>query len=211
MMSLSYFKGCTIGLAAAAPIGGVSILCIRRTFAEGWLCGIVSGLGVATADAFYSFISGIGASLIAPLLEQYHYWLQVLAGVLLCAIACKIALTLPTAQLVPLQGRKLLGRYGSMFALTLADPVPILLSIVILSGINSTANSVHAGMLSMGVFSGSMLWWLLLCSACELLRSKLRRVHCGTPRSIVHLAAIKWLNRIAGAALFGCGLVVLSS
>lgn len=209
MLSLSYFKGCTIGFAAAAPIGGISILCMRRTFAEGWLCGVVSALGVATADGFYSFIAIVAAELIVPILEQYHHWLRVLAGVLLCGMACKIALTSPTIQLAPVQGRKLLDRFGSMFALTLADPVPIFLMIVILSGIKSANHSFHAGMLSFGVFSGSMLWWLLLCSTCELLRSRLKRTDRGT-RSIFHPAAINWLNRVAGAVLFGFGLIVLS-
>lgn len=210
MLSLSYFKGCAIGLAAAVPIGGISILCIRRTFAEGWLCGVVSGLGVATADGFYSLIAGMGAASIVPFLEQYQNGIRTLAGALLCAIACKIALTLPTTPLTPVQGSKLLNRYGSMLALTLADPVPIFLAIVVLAGIKSTHHSLQAVMLSLGVFSGSMLWWLLLSSICTLLHIKLKRVYGGTSQPIIHLTAIKWLNRSVGAALFGYGVHVLN-
>jgi threonine/homoserine/homoserine lactone efflux protein len=209
MLSLSYFKGCAIGLAAAAPIGGISILCIRRTFAEGWLCGVVSGLGVATADGFYSLIAGIGAASILPFLERYQDGLRTLAGILLCAIACKIAL-MPTAQLTPVRGSKLLNRYGSMLALTLADPIPIFLAIVILAGIKSTNHSLHAVTLSLGVFSGSMLWWLLLSSICTLLQVRLKRFHCEISRPMVHSTPIKWLNRSTGAALFGYGIFVLS-
>lgn len=172
MINLSYFRGYAIGLAAAVPSVGLNVLCVRRTLAESWLCGVVSGLGVATADAFYSAIASYGADSLAHLLEHYHHWLRGFAG-LLCAIGCKIVL-MPAAQLGSVQGRKLLERYGSMLALTLADPVPIFWSIVILAGIKSTASPLHAGMLSLGVFSGSMLWWLTLCSTCELLRSKLQ-------------------------------------
>lgn len=209
MLSISYFNGCVIGLAAAVPIGGISILCIRRTFAEGWLCGIVSGLGAATADGFYSLIAGMGATSIVPLLEQYQDRMRILAGVLLCAIACKIAL-MPTAQLHPVQGGKLLNRYSSMLALTLVDPIPIFLAIVILAGIQSTNHSLHAVMLSLGVFSGSMLWWFLLSSTCTLLHIRLKRVHCRTSQSIIHPNIVKWLNRSTGAALFGYGMYVLS-
>lgn len=209
MLSLSYFKGCAIGLAAAAPIGGISILCIRRTFAEGWWCGVVSGLGVATADGFYSLIAGMGAASIAPFLKQYQNGLRILAGILLCVIACKIALTLPTSQPTSVQGKQLLNRYGSMLALTLADPVPIFLAIVILSGIKSTHHLLHAVMLSLGVFSGSVVWWLLLSSTCTLLHIWLKRVRCGTSQPIIHPTVVKWLNRSTGAALFGYGIFVL--
>jgi threonine/homoserine/homoserine lactone efflux protein len=210
MLSLSYFKGCAVGLTAAAPIGGISILCIRRTLAEGWLCGIVSGLGVATADGFYSLIAGMGAASIVPFLERYQNGIQILAGVLLCAIACKIALTLPTAPVPPVQGSKLLNRYSSMLALTLADPIPIFLAILVFAGIQSTHHLLQAVMLSLGVFSGSMLWWLLLSSICTLLHINLKQVYGRISQPITHPTAIKWLNRSIGATLFGYGIHVLT-
>lgn len=211
-MNLSYFKGCMIGLTAAAPPAGLSILCVRRTLTEGWLCGMVSGLGIATADACYSFIAGLGIDLIEQLLNHYHYWLRGFAGLLLCGIGCKIALTLPTCPLASAKGKKLLARYGSMLALTLADPVPIFLATVVLVGIKPTDQPLHAGMLSLGVFSGSALWWLMLCSTCELLRFRLQRYpHSSAVRSLFHPATLKWLNRIAGAVLFSFGLILLSS
>ncbi|MBD2069521.1 LysE family transporter [Leptolyngbya sp. FACHB-671] len=210
MMNLSYFRGCMVGLAAAAPSVGLSILCVRRTLAEGWLCGVTSGLGIATVDAFYSAIASSGADLVAHLLEHYHHWLRGFAGLLLCIVGCRIAL-MPAIQLASVHNTKLLNRYGSMLALTLADPVPIFLSIVILAGIKPTTYPFHVGMLSLGVFSGSMLWWLGLCSTCELLRSRLKNYSARVGRSPFHPTVLKWLNRFAGATLFGCGLMVISS
>jgi hypothetical protein len=34
-----------IGLAIAAPVGPISVLCIRRTLADGRLIGLLTGLG----------------------------------------------------------------------------------------------------------------------------------------------------------------------
>jgi len=44
-------RGFVLGFTIAAAVGPISLLCIRRTLAEGRLVGLVSGLGVATADA----------------------------------------------------------------------------------------------------------------------------------------------------------------
>lgn len=53
-------KGLIIGFSVAAPVGPISVLCIRRTLAEGRVSGLVSGIGAATADATYGFIAGFG-------------------------------------------------------------------------------------------------------------------------------------------------------
>jgi 3-hydroxyisobutyrate dehydrogenase-like beta-hydroxyacid dehydrogenase len=40
-------------------------LCIRRTLAGGWLAGLVTGLGAATADACYGLLAAGGLTLAA--------------------------------------------------------------------------------------------------------------------------------------------------
>ena len=37
-------KGLLMGFAIAAPVGPIGVLCIRRTLAEGWLTGFLTGL-----------------------------------------------------------------------------------------------------------------------------------------------------------------------
>ena len=44
-------RGLIIGLAIAAPVGPIGLLCIRRTLSHGRAAGFVSGLGAAAADA----------------------------------------------------------------------------------------------------------------------------------------------------------------
>ncbi len=64
-MILLFLKGLLIGLAIAAPVGPIGVLCIRRTLAEGRATGFVSGLGAATADAFYGAVAGFGLTLVS--------------------------------------------------------------------------------------------------------------------------------------------------
>ena len=61
-------RGFVLGFTIAAAVGPISLLCIRRTLAEGRLVGLVSGLGVATADATYGAIAAFGLTAVTDLL-----------------------------------------------------------------------------------------------------------------------------------------------
>lgn len=64
-------KGLIIGFAIAAPVGPIGVLCIRRTFADGQAAGLATGLGAATADAFYGAVAGFGLTAISGFLLDY--------------------------------------------------------------------------------------------------------------------------------------------
>ena len=51
-------KGLMAGLAIAVPVGPVNVLCASRTLSKGRLSGLMSGFGAATADALYGAIAG---------------------------------------------------------------------------------------------------------------------------------------------------------
>jgi hypothetical protein len=53
--------------------------------------------------------------------------------------------------------------------------------------------------LVLGVFSGSAIWWLVLCQSVSLLRDKL------TPKRL------RWIDRFSGIVIAGLGIIVLSS
>ena len=73
-MDISFFiRGLLIGLSIAAAVGPISILCIQRTLERGRLYGLVSGLGAATADAFYGSIAAFGLTVISTFLSASIY------------------------------------------------------------------------------------------------------------------------------------------
>ena len=52
-------RGVLIGLAFAATIGPMSIICIQRTLRNGYFYGLISSMGVATACKFRDYSGGI--------------------------------------------------------------------------------------------------------------------------------------------------------
>lgn len=67
-----FIKGIGVGVAIAAPVGPVALLCIQRTLKEGRLAGFVSGLGAATADTFYGWLAGFGLTFVGRFMVEHQ-------------------------------------------------------------------------------------------------------------------------------------------
>jgi threonine/homoserine/homoserine lactone efflux protein len=195
---LLWFKGMLIGLAIAAPVGPIGLLCIQRTLTRGRWSGVLSGLGAASADALYGCIAGFGLASLSGLLLAWRIELQVGGGLFLLYLGWQTWRTPPVveqAQVRPTH-RGLAGDYLSTLALTATNPVTILAFLGIFAGLGLAAEGrdfVAAGRLVLGVFAGSLLWWLLLAGGIGLLRGRL------SP-TVLH-----GINRVSGLLIGGFG------
>ena len=75
-----FARGLALGVPVAAPVGPMSLLCMRQTLARGFLAGMASGLGVATADAAYGVVAAFGLVAVTEVLVGQQPWLHVLGG-----------------------------------------------------------------------------------------------------------------------------------
>lgn len=195
---LLWFKGMIIGFAIAAPVGPIGLLCIQRTLTRGRWSGVLSGLGAASADALYGGIAGFGLASLAGLLLAWQIELQIVGGLFLLYLGWRTGQTLPAAeQAQALPSRAgLVGDYLSTLALTATNPVTILAFLGIFTGLGLAAEGqdfAAAGLLVLGVFAGSLLWWLLLAGGVGLLRGRLTR------------SALHGINRASGLLIAGFG------
>ena len=194
-------KGLAIGVAIAAPVGPIGVLCIRRSLLEGRQVGLATGLGAATADAIYGCVAAFGLTAISSALVGYRSWLGFLGGLFLCYLGVRTFTSSAAAQVAETQGRGLLSAYLSTFFLTLTNPMTILSFVAVFAGfgLGSSPNYLAAGVLVTGVFIGSALWWLLLSSGVGLFQS---RIGSGWMRVI---------NRLSGCIIFAFGIYSLST
>lgn len=196
-----FLRGLIIGFLIAAPVGPIGILSIRRSLAEGWLIGLVTGLGAATADAIYGSIAGFGLTLVSTFLVEQALWLRLIGGVFLCYLGVKTVMAKPAQTAANNASKGVLGAYISTVFLTLTNPTTILSFAAVFAGFNLAASRgdyASAAVLVAGVFIGSALWWLTLSSGVSLLRSHFN------PRRL------QWLNRISGLILLVFGIIALS-
>lgn len=75
-----FLKGLAVGFSIAAPVGPIGLLCIRRSISIGRLAGFVSGLGAATADAFYGVVAALGLTALTTALLDHRHWLQLVGA-----------------------------------------------------------------------------------------------------------------------------------
>jgi len=195
-------RGLLIGFSIAAPVGPIGVLCIRRTLAEGRTFGFVSGLGAATADAFYGSVAGLGLTLVSGFLIGQQSWLRLIGGTYLCYLGYKTFRSKPSEQAASTRGRGIIGAYGSTLFLTLTNPMTILSFAAIFAGLGAGAAAGDyrsAIALIAGVFTGSCAWWLILVIITSIFRSRLNTTGLG------------WVNRISGTIIAVFGLIVLLS
>ena len=201
MQEIHYLiKGFIIGLSISVPVGPIGILCIRRTLAQGRMVGFLSGLGAATADAFYGAIAGFGITFLVNFLIGRQIWLHLIGGALLCILGIKTFLSKPAEQGVPVEGNSRWHAYLSTFFLTLTNPLTIIFFVAVFAGLGVGTGGEHflfAGILVLGIFIGSAMWWLVLSGFTGLLQKLL------SPRRL------QWLNRISGLIILGFGLFAL--
>jgi threonine/homoserine/homoserine lactone efflux protein len=176
-------------------------MCVRRTIFEGKRAGFISGLGAATADALFGLIAAFGLTFVSDWLIGYHQWLRIAGGCYLLYVGGSALLAEPEAkQSSEPDAEGLLRDFLSTFALTLTNPITILAFLGIFSALGlsgADATFARAAMMVLGVWLGSLLWWLTLTFGLGSLFRSFDARH------------LRWINRASGTILLlsGAGLL----
>jgi threonine/homoserine/homoserine lactone efflux protein len=195
-----FLQGIIIGLTLAVPVGPISLLCIRRSIADGRLHGIVSGLGVATADSLYAAVAVLGLTAISGIIVAQQVFFRAIAGLVLISIGVKVFLSVPQEPHEHTGHESYPKDYLSMLAIALANPLTILFFIIVLPGFGVVlggTSPLTSAEFVLGIFSGSVVWWVILCGAVGSVRSRL------STRNL-HL-----INRTSGVLIVGFGIGTL--
>ncbi len=203
-----FVRAVVVGVAASITVGPVAILCIQRTLSKNRRSGVISGLGVASADTFLAFLAFIFYSILQSQIEQYNAVLRVGGGLFVVAVGAYIFLQNPTMQMRRNRSVKhsFWQDFVSIFGLTLTNfimVIPYILAFFAVFKIPSFDSSSTNGLITAvavvtGFFLGASAWWSALAFVINLFRRKFR------PR---HLVII---NHLTGAliALLGCYTIV---
>jgi threonine/homoserine/homoserine lactone efflux protein len=192
-------RGLIIGFTIAAAVGPITLLVIRRTIEHGGLYGFVSGLGVATADASYAAIAAFGLTALTAVLVSGEVALGLIGGVVIALLGVRTMRSRPAEIARDTTRPGLPGAYASIYALTMTNPLTIVLFTGVFAGIGlASGSSVRdAAVVTVAVLAGSGLWWLLLTAIVAWARDR------------VSARALLWVNRVSGAALVVFGLAAV--
>jgi threonine/homoserine/homoserine lactone efflux protein len=191
-------RGLVLGFTIAAAVGPISLLTIRRTLAHGRIYGLASGLGVACADATYAAVAAFGLTAITSILVDGRTILGLVGGAFLIVLAIRTMTSRPSDVAVVTERPGLVAAFGSIFGLTMTNPMTILSFAGLFAGLGlSSADGADAVLLVLGVFLGSAAWWVLLTSVVAVLRTR------------VTIPVLTWINRLSGSAILVFGVVAI--
>lgn len=196
-------RGFLLGFAVAASPGPIFFLCVRRVLTRGRVAGLFSGLGVATADAFYAAIATFGVAALTAAFAAGRRPLALAGGAILVLLGARILLERrQPAQAAPSPtGRGLAWAYVSTLGLTITNPATIVSFAALAATLGFGTGSSLAGpaLVVVGVLAGSAAWWCVLVLAASALRSRL------TP------GVVAWISTVSGLAIATLGILAVAS
>jgi threonine/homoserine/homoserine lactone efflux protein len=203
-VSFLFLKGMLIGLAIAAPVGPIGVLCIQRSLQEGFKIGLMTGLGAALADGTYGFVAAFGLTTISSLLISQQFWIRLLGGIFLLYLGIKLFLTSPAKMKEKtIAERSSLHAMSTTFLPTLTNPTTILsfIGIFVSLGIGTkTTHYLASFFMVIGILLGSAAWWLFLSAVVAKI------LHHRLSAEVLQL-----INRLSGFILIGFGLLAIFS
>ena len=156
-----------VGLAVAAPVGPMGMLCIRRTLTEGPRTGLAIGFGIASGDALYGLVAALGMVSISQFMLAYDRPLHLVAGLFLLYIGVRTFMQKPVSDTAnPGEGVSAgaARAYASSLLLTLTNPQTIIMFAALFATLaprGPFSTSIALTTVS-GVFCGSIAWWCFL-------------------------------------------------
>ncbi|MCO4876471.1 LysE family translocator [Paraburkholderia caribensis] len=211
MFSTSLFlTSAGVGLAVAAPVGPMGMLCIRRTLTDGPRAGLAIGLGIAGGDAIYGLIAALGLVSVSHFMLAYDKPLHIIAGLFLLYLGIRTMLQKdpagndnsnssdnPEGKLANIGHAGAIKAFASALLLTLTNPQTVIMFAALFTTLapRGPFSSSVALTTVLGVFCGSIAWWCVLVTAVSLAR-----------HAIGHKLRVI-IDRIAGLALAVFGIV----
>jgi threonine/homoserine/homoserine lactone efflux protein len=200
MTYLYLLEGAVIGFSLAAPIGPVGILCVRRTLEHGARHGLVIGVSAAACDMVNGIIAAFGITLVSDFIALEQYRIRLVGGIILLIMGYIVCRARPLADKVATAPRGRTWTFFSTALLVFTNPLTLFAfaaAFAVIGVKNVVGHPVSGLMLVVGVFLGSLSWFVLLTGLAHFFKEKVMRV------------GLTLVNRVSGVLLMLCGLFAL--
>ena len=197
---LLIIKSILIGFVVAMPVGPIGVLCINHSIRGGMRHGISAGMGAALADGIFGFVAGLGsAALISGATDAWEF--KLIGALLILLLGIKNIFTNRPLQKKSVVKSELIKTFVATFFLTLTNPLTVLSFAAIFAGVGIVLDEfprVTALYLGLGIFVGSLLWWLSLAFFSSLISQRM------------NIQNIQVISRISGGILIAFAGIIFS-
>ncbi len=201
--------GMVIGVIAAAPLGPVNLICIKRTLSYGPLNGFLAGLGAALGDGIFAFIAGFGVKWVFDAIQDMGVVLQLASAALLLIYGLRVFIYATPPEIMrnadgSIQRGSvgdLAGALASTFALTVTNPATMVGFATMFGAFEEVVNfhtsSLATLVLVTSAIGGSILWWATVTGVTGIFHQS------------IETATLKRMNQASGLLIFATGASLL--
>lgn len=192
-----FYKGLLIGFLFGVPAGAIGALTIGRTLDKGFTAGFLTGMGSSAADLIYSCVSVFGITVVSNLLSAGQNILQIMGGILILLLGFGVLCKKKAAAVQKESKGTLAFCFLSAFTMALVNPATVLSFMAAFAdfGIQEGLDAGQGTVLIIGIFTGTLCWWLALGGITAHFRDK------------VTGKIYRWLNCILGCLMIGLGMI----
>ena len=157
-----------VALAAAVPIGPISILTIQRAMSMGFWRAFLPTLGAVTANGIFGVIAALGTGYLTSVIMGGEFWLRLLGSTILMAMGLRLLTHQRKEEKMPKEG------FGSWqlglinFTLVLSNPLTLGFYLAAFTLLGLKSPHVFAGqslVMGSGIVFGALVWFFTICIA----------------------------------------------
>lgn len=165
-------KGIVIGVLFGMPIGAVGALTTQRVLVYGTKAGMMSGLGSSFADCLYACAGVFGMTVVSDILIKNQFVIHFIGGVFIFLLG--VSMIEKRAESINVQREGMLKMFLSSFLVGITNPAAILTFLFAFSyfEIPSNLSFFNGSQIVLGVFIGTLLWWIFLAVMAGVLKNK---------------------------------------
>lgn len=168
-------KGVLIGILFGVPIGAVGAMSMQRTLTHGIWAGIVTGMGSSIADVLYACVVAFGFGIISDMLLKNQTVINIVGGSIIFIMGINMILKKnQEVERIP-KVTDDVKMFLQSFVIGITNPTAILSFIFACTcfEISGQMDLFDGFQLVIGVFVGTMIWWVLLAVITNTLKNKI--------------------------------------
>ncbi len=163
---LQFFLASCVAVAAAAPIGAISILTIQRALSQGFWRAFLPTMGAVTGNGIFGVVAALGTGYLSTAILGSRFWLRLIGSVILVVMG----LRLYTHHRTNIQDLK--EDFGPLqlgllnFTLVLSNPLTLgfYLAVFALLGLKSPhLFALESFTIGGGIVFGALIWFTFIC------------------------------------------------
>lgn len=147
---------------------------IQRTLLYGPCIGVLTGIGSSTADCLYVCIGVFGLTFISDFFLQYQVIIHILGGCFILFLGIRMFLKKESWIEEKAEKAGIAKIFLTSFIVGITNPAAILTFLFAFSyfGIAGPFLPLEGAQLVLGVFIGTLIWWISLSAIVGIIKNK---------------------------------------